>query len=73
MVGQYHHMEKSMLLIITKNQFIYRHKWSKDDVIMWDNRCSMHCVETFDNLNVRRIMHRVTLTGENEPIPAAGN
>jgi alpha-ketoglutarate-dependent taurine dioxygenase len=55
----------------TEGRFVYRHVWAPDDVIMWDNRCTMHAVEPFDNVNIRRIMHRVTLVGENAPIPAA--
>ncbi|MGE0698893.1 MAG: TauD/TfdA dioxygenase family protein [Hyphomicrobiaceae bacterium] len=51
-------------------KYVYRHVWAKDDVIMWDNRCTMHSVEPFDNASVRRIMHRVTLVGEGRPIAA---
>jgi alpha-ketoglutarate-dependent taurine dioxygenase len=51
-------------------KYVYRHVWSNDDVIMCDNRCTMHSVEPFDNLTTRRIMHRVTLAGEAPPIPA---
>ena len=54
----------------TQPRYVYKHVWAKDDVIMWDNRCTMHAVEPFDNVNVRRIMHRVTLVGENRPIAA---
>ncbi len=54
----------------TDERFVYRHQWRAHDVIMWDNRCTMHAVEPFDNVNIRRIMHRVTLVGENKPIPA---
>lgn len=55
----------------TQEQFVYRHVWNQHDVIMWDNRCTMHSVEPFDNVKIRRVMHRVTLVGENKPIPAA--
>ena len=51
-------------------RYVYRHVWSDDDVIMWDNRCTMHSVEPFDNVKVRRVMHRVTLVGEGPPIAA---
>ena len=51
-------------------RYVYRHRWEKNDVIMWDNRCTMHSVEPFDNANVRREMHRVTLMGEGRPIPS---
>lgn len=54
----------------TQEKYVYRHCWANDDVIMWDNRCTMHSVEPFDNANIRRIMHRVTLVGEARPIAA---
>ena len=54
----------------TEARFVYRHVWEPHDIIMWDNRCTMHSVEPFDNVNIRRIMHRVRLSGENKPIPA---
>ena len=53
----------------TQSDYVYTHVWSDDDVLMWDNRCTMHSVEPFDNENIPRIMHRVTLVGENHPIP----
>ena len=60
-----------LIAFATDERFHYRHVWSPHDIIMWDNRCTMHSVEPFDNTKVRRIMHRVTLVGENKPIPAA--
>jgi taurine dioxygenase len=26
----------------TRPQFVYRHQWQADDIILWDNRCTMH-------------------------------
>ena len=60
----------SLIVHATDERFVYRHVWRAHDIIMWDNRCTMHAVEPFDNVNIRRIMHRVTLVGENKPIPA---
>ncbi len=54
----------------TSPKYVYKHSWAMDDVIMWDNRCTMHAVEPFDNVTVRRIMHRVTLVGDGRPIAA---
>ena len=51
-------------------KYVYTHVWTDDDILMWDNRCTMHSVESFDNVNIPRVMHRVTLVGENRPIPA---
>lgn len=50
-------------------QFIYRHAWETDDVLLWDNRCSMHQVTPFDPTE-RRVMHRTTIVGSG-PVLAA--
>ena len=26
----------------TRPQFVYRHQWNQDDIVLWDNRCTMH-------------------------------
>ena len=26
----------------TRPKFCYRHQWRKDDIVLWDNRCTMH-------------------------------
>lgn len=52
------------------DRFVYRHVWAAHDVIMWDNRCTMHAVTPYDNANVRRIMHRATIAGD-APVQAA--
>ena len=54
----------------TQGDYVYRHEWNDDDVIMWDNRCTMHAVEPFDNKAIRRVMHRITLVGETKPTSA---
>ncbi len=49
--------------------FVYRHRWEPDDVVMWDNRCTMHQVTPLDPRE-RRVMHRTTIVGT-EPVMAA--
>jgi len=44
----------------TEERFIYAHKWQDGDVVMWDNRCTMHRATTYD-ISHERTMHRVTL------------
>ncbi len=39
---------------------IYRHRWRAGDVVMWDNRCTMHRRDAFDP-GARRIMHRTQI------------
>jgi len=46
-----------------RDEFIYRHRWSADDIVMWDNRCTMHQVTPYD-LAQRRVMHRATIIGD---------
>jgi taurine dioxygenase len=55
----------------TQERFVYRHNWRKDDIIMWDNRCTMHAVMPYDNAHARRILHRTTLVGDGPVLAAA--
>ena len=41
----------------------YRHIWQPGDVVMWDNRCSMHYA-VHDHGDAERFMHRVTIAGD---------
>lgn len=50
-------------------KYMYRHVWEPHDVVMWDNRCTVHAVTPHDP-NERRVMHRTTIVG-NEPVVAA--
>jgi alpha-ketoglutarate-dependent taurine dioxygenase len=50
-----------------QERFVYRHIWQPHDVVMWDNRCTMHRVEPFDAAHQRRVMHRTALVGD-EPV-----
>lgn len=44
-------------------QFIYEHVWRVGDILMWDNRCTLHARTDF-RANERRLMRRVTILGE---------
>ncbi|MSQ73697.1 MAG: TauD/TfdA family dioxygenase [Betaproteobacteria bacterium] len=47
----------------TRAQFVYRHCWLQDDLVMWDNRCMMHnAVGDYDRSRIRH-MERTTLLG----------
>jgi taurine dioxygenase len=44
-------------------EFIYRHRWTVDDLVMWDNRCTMHiAVQDYDRNQLRQML-RCTLLG----------
>jgi alpha-ketoglutarate-dependent 2,4-dichlorophenoxyacetate dioxygenase len=44
----------------TQPQFVYVHKWKPFDLVIWDNRTTMHRVRRFDDLNVVRDVRRTT-------------
>ena len=44
-------------------QFVYEHVWRPGDILMWDNRCTLHARTDF-SAGERRLLRRVTLIGE---------
>ncbi len=48
----------------TRDRFIYRHRWRDNDILMWDNRCTMHCVMPYDAAKERRIVRRAVVQGD---------
>ncbi len=47
----------------TQPQFLYKHVWKQFDMVMWDNRSTMHRVTRFDDTKVRD-MRRTTVAGD---------
>jgi alpha-ketoglutarate-dependent 2,4-dichlorophenoxyacetate dioxygenase len=43
----------------TQRQFVHAHKWRQGDLVIWDNRCTMHRARPFDTTKVRDL-RRVT-------------
>jgi taurine dioxygenase len=48
---------------IEQPQFIYEHVWRPGDLILWDNRCTLHARTDFD-ASERRKLRRVAILGE---------
>ncbi|WP_137920372.1 TauD/TfdA family dioxygenase [Hydrogenophaga sp. 2FB] len=42
---------------------VYRHMWQQGDVVMWDNRCTMHYA-VHDYGEAERVLNRITLEGD---------
>jgi alpha-ketoglutarate-dependent 2,4-dichlorophenoxyacetate dioxygenase len=55
----------------TQPQFVYRHKWHVGDLIIWDNRCTMHRVTPFDATDHVRDMRRTTIIDTATEVPVA--
>jgi alpha-ketoglutarate-dependent 2,4-dichlorophenoxyacetate dioxygenase len=55
----------------TQSEFVYRHAWAVGDLVIWDNRATMHRARPFDDLTERRELRRVTtLDVEPAELPA---
>jgi alpha-ketoglutarate-dependent taurine dioxygenase len=50
----------------TREEFAWHNEWRPGDLVLWDNRCTMHRRDPFD-ANSRRIMHRTQIKGETRP------
>ena len=46
----------------TQRQFVYTHRWRVHDLVMWDNRCTMHRGTEFDDQRWPRDMQRATVS-----------
>ena len=46
----------------TRRQFVYTHRWRAHDLVMWDDRCTMHRGTAFDDLRFRRDVQRATVS-----------
>jgi alpha-ketoglutarate-dependent 2,4-dichlorophenoxyacetate dioxygenase len=48
----------------TQSEFVYSHQWRVGDLVMWDNRQTMHRARRFDDRNEIRDVRRTTLAGD---------
>jgi len=53
----------------TQPEFVYRHAWRVGDLVIWDNRATMHRARPFDDTKYRRELRRVTTLDIAEPAP----
>lgn len=50
-------------------EIAWRHRWRVGDLVLWDNRCTMHRRDAFDPAS-RRVMHRTQVKGTAPPAAA---
>ena len=50
----------------TRDALTWRHRWQVGDLVLWDNRCTMHRRDPFDP-GERRVMHRTQIKSETRP------
>ena len=51
---------EEIYLLQKESKFCYEHVWQVGDLIMWDNRCTLHARTNFPS-NQRRLLRRVTI------------
>ena len=70
------HASESRLLLdylyehCIQSEYVYRHQWKPGDLVIWDNRCTMHYAIV--DYEVDRYLHRTTVIGE-RPVRASSH
>src|SRR5690606_2109680 len=65
---------EELLAFATQPRFVYAHKWHVGDILIWDNRCTLHRGTEYDYRNHKRDMRRATINeaGEDRSAIPAG-
>ena len=57
-----------LLAHATQQRFVYTHRWSPGDLVIWDNRCLLHrAVANYDMAASRRVLLRLVVKGSAPP------
>ena len=48
----------------TQREYVYTHQWKRYDLVMWDNRRTMHRATRFEDTKEKRDMRRTTVAGD---------
>lgn len=51
---------KDLMEHATRPEFLYSHEWAQGDLVIWDNRMTMHRARPFDDVKYKRELTRVT-------------
>jgi alpha-ketoglutarate-dependent 2,4-dichlorophenoxyacetate dioxygenase len=52
---------EELIAFATQPRFVYQHRWTVGDLVIWDNRCTMHRGRPYDDTQ-RRVLHRTTMS-----------
>ncbi len=53
-----------LLAHATGPDFAFMHRWAPGDLVVWDNRCTLHAPSRFDDVKYQRLLYRLTMRGE---------
>jgi taurine dioxygenase/alpha-ketoglutarate-dependent 2,4-dichlorophenoxyacetate dioxygenase len=48
---------------VSRPEFCYKHRWQRNDLVMWDNRALLHRARGYDMDRYRRVFRRTTVAG----------
>jgi len=68
-IGQVHGMLRPEAMSLIRElieqacapEYVYSHTWHAHDLVIWDNRCTMHRGRPYDDIRFKRDMRRITL------------
>ena len=60
-----------LMAFATQPRFVYAHPWRRGDLVIWDNRCTMHRATPFESSTHVRDMRRATIIDTTAGTPAA--
>jgi alpha-ketoglutarate-dependent 2,4-dichlorophenoxyacetate dioxygenase len=55
---------EELIAFATQPAFVFTHAWRVGDLVLWDDRCTMHRGRPYDDTRYRRDMHRTTVSDE---------
>jgi alpha-ketoglutarate-dependent 2,4-dichlorophenoxyacetate dioxygenase len=56
-----HQLLDDLFAIATQPRYVYSHRWRTADMLIWDNRCTMHSATAFERYKYKRDMRRTTI------------
>lgn len=59
-----------LIAFATQDRFVYSHSWTVGDLVVWDNRRTMHRGRPYD-MTQRRVLHRTTVSDVETPFDAS--
>lgn len=57
---------EELMAFATQERYVYTHVWGPHDLVLWDNRCTIHRARPFDTDRHARVMVRTTIAGEEQ-------
>jgi taurine dioxygenase len=60
-----------LLAFAVQDRFVYRHKWRRHDLVMWDNRCTFHAATDYDTAKYLRVLYRTIVEGDGTELAVA--